>query len=410
MRLLTDFLRLNPSEWSGVFTTGATASNVLGLACGREFIINRRLEACLGPEEQESLGSLGLLRACHITKIDEIHIFTTMAHSSLYKASSILGLGRSSVQDVRVSDCDFTFDIQDLEGRLVSGQYNSVSIVVVSCGEVNTGLFASYGDSDLQAIRSLCDKYGAWLHIDGGESSLKFIDNRGVGLIFFVAFGIFARLLNGVPGFERIGQGAEGLELADSIAGDGHKLLNVPYDCGFFFCRHPSLAQQVFQNPNAAYLNTKNAATDTIQSPLNTGIENSRRLRGLPVYATLMAYGREGYLDMLLRQTRFARAVAAYLYDHDAFELLPRDVFTSRDRIDQDIFIIVLFKAKDGRLNEQLVQRTNASSKMYVSGTVWDNSPASRIAAANWQVDPDRDLEVVKQVLEDVVSKWTEGI
>lgn len=113
---------------------------------------------------------------------------------------------------------------------------------------------------------------------------------------------------------------------------------------------------------------------------------------------------------MLLRQTRFARAVAAYLYDHDAFELLPRDVFTSRDRIDQDIFIIVLFKAKDGRLNEQLVQRTNASSKMYVSGTVWDNSPASRIAAANWQVDPDRDFEVVKQVLEDVVSKWTEGI
>ncbi|KAK3175125.1 hypothetical protein OEA41_002371 [Lepraria neglecta] len=224
------------------------------------------------------------------------------------------------------------------------------------------------------------------------------------------AFGIFASLLNGVPGFERIGQGAEGLELADSIAGDGHKLLNVPYDCGFFFCRHPSLAQQVFQNPNAAYLNTKNAATDTIQSPLNIGIENSRRFRGLPVYATLMAYGREGYRDILQRQIRFARAVAAYLYYHDAFELLPRDVFTSRDRIDQDIFIIVLFKAKDGRLNEQLVQRINASSKMYVSGTVWDNSPASRVAAANWQVDPDRDLEVVKHVLEDVVSKWTEGI
>lgn len=188
MRLLTDFLRLNPSEWSGVFTTGATASNVLGLACGREFIINRRLEACLGPEEQESLGSLGLLRACRITKTDEIHIFTTMAHSSLYKASSILGLGRSSVQDVRVSDCDFTFDIQDLEGRLVSGQYNSVSIVVVSCGEVNTGLFASYGDSDLQAIRSLCDKYGAWLHIDGGKSSLKFVDNRGVGVDILRSF------------------------------------------------------------------------------------------------------------------------------------------------------------------------------------------------------------------------------
>jgi glutamate/tyrosine decarboxylase-like PLP-dependent enzyme len=225
-------------------------------------------------------------------------------------------------------------------------------------------------------------------------------------LTTFIAFGIFAKLLDGVPGFEHVAQGAEGLELADSITGDAHKLLNVPYDCGFFFCRHPDLAQEVFQNPNAAYLDTKTAATDIIRSPLNIGIENSRRFRGLPVYATLVAYGRDGYRDMLQRQIRFARAVAAYLYDHDAFELLPKVVFTSRDRIDQDIFIIVLFKAKDDGLNEQLVQRINTSSKMYVSGTVWDGSPASRIAVANWQVEPHRDLEIVKGVVEKVVETW----
>ena len=226
------------------------------------------------------------------------------------------------------------------------------------------------------------------------------------GLTILAAFGIFARLLDGVPGFERVAQGAEGLKLADSIAGDAHKLLNVPYDCGFFFCRHPDLAQQVFRNPNAAYLDTKTAATDAIRSPLNVGIENSRRFRGLPVYATLIAYGRDGYRDMLQRQIRLARAVAAHLYEHDAFELLPGDVFTTRDKIDQDVFIIVLFKAKDDGLNEQLVQRINASSKMYVSGTLWDGSSASRIAVANWQVEPHRDLEIVKSVVEEVVETW----
>lgn len=158
------------------------------------------------------------------------------------------------------------------------------------------------------------------------------------------------------------------MELADSIASDGHKLLNVPYDCGFFFCRHPSVSQQVFQNPNAAYLNTTNAGTDKIQSPLNIGIENSRRFRGLPVYASLIAYGRDGYRDMLKRQIRFARAVATYLYDHDAFELLPETVFNSKDRINQDTFIIILFRAKNKGLNGDLVKRINASSKMYVSG------------------------------------------
>ena len=344
LRLLMDLLRFDPKEWSGVFSTGATASNVLGLACGREYVLNERIKSRLGPDSEESVGSLGLVKACRVAGVEGIDIFTTMAHSSLYKASSILGLGRASVCDVGASNGCVAFDFQKLEQRLKSGHHNSASIVVVSCGEVNTGLFATHSLEEVQGLRNLCDKYGAWLHVDG-------------------AFGLFARLLDGLPEFETVAQGARGLTLADSVAGDGHKLLNVPYDCGFFFCRHPSVAQQVFQNPNAAYLNTNNAATDTIQSPLNLGIENSRRFRGLPVYATLMAYGREGYVDMLKRQIRFARAVAAYLFDHADFELLPRDIFRDRAEIAQNIFIIVLFKAKKKALNSTLVKKSTQAPR-----------------------------------------------
>ena len=387
LRLLLDLVRFDQSEWSGVFTTGATASNVLGLACGREYIVNERIKSRLGPSAEESVGSLGLLKACRIAGVEEINIFTTMAHSSLFKASSILGLGRACVHHVGTSNGDVTFDLQKLEQQLKLGQHNSASIVVISCGEVNTGLFATRSIAEVQALRNLCDKYGAWLHVDG-------------------AFGLFARLLDdGLPEFEAIAHGGRGLTLADSVAGDGHKMLNVPYDCGFFFCRHPNIAPQVFQNPNAAYLSNQTAATDTIPSPLNIGIENSRRFRGLPVYATLMAYGREGYTNMLKRQIRFARAVAAYLYDHAEFELLPKHVYSDRASIDRNTFMIVLFKAKNEALNDTLVERINASSKMYVSGTVWDNAPASRIAVSNWQVDPDRDLRIVKTVLENVLSE-----
>ena len=386
LRLLMDVLRFGQKEWSGVFSTGATASNVLGLACGREYILNQRIKSRLGPDSEKSVGSLGLLKACRIAGVEEIDIITTMAHSSLFKASSILGLGRACVHDVGTSKGYVAFDLQKLEQQLKSGHQNTASIVVVSCGEVNTGLYATHSLAEVQALRNLCDKYGAWLHVDG-------------------AFGLFARLLDGLPEFETVAQGTRGLTLADSVGGDGHKLLNVPYDCGFFFCRHPRIAQQVFQNPNAAYLSTKNADADTIQSPMNIGIENSRRFRGLPVYATLMAYGREGYADMLKRQIRFARAVAAYLFDHAHFELLPKDVFSDRASIDKNVYIIVLFKAKNEALNNTLVERINASSKMFVSGTVWDNCPASRIAVSNWQVDPHRDLNVVRTVLEKVSSE-----
>lgn len=179
--------------------------------------------------------------------------------------------------------------------------------------------------------------------------------------------------------------------------------MDEPYDCGFFFCRHPDIAQKVFQNSNAAYLSGSGTSA-TIPSPLNIGIENSRRFRALPVYATLRAYGRTGYREMLQKQIHLARAVAAYLFDHPAFELLPSSSDTN-DRTLARIYIIVLFRAKNDDLNKDLVQMINASSKIYVSGTSWEGKPACRIAVSNWQVDVARDSLLVKSTLHSIVEQ-----
>lgn len=100
-----------------------------------------------------------------------------------------------------------------------------------------------------------------------------------------------------------------------------------------------------------------------------------------------------------------ARAAASFFHGHPDFELLPQGMSESA-KIRHDIYIIVLFRAKDHRLNGSLVKRINSTSRIYVSGTVWDGSPASRIAVANWQVDPSRDFELLKSVVEDVLSAW----
>ena len=67
------------------------------------------------------------------------------------------------------------------------------------------------------------------------------------------------------------------------------------------------------------------------------------------------------------------------------------------------MYIIVLFRAKDEGLNKDLVKRINGSRKVYVSGTQWDGRPAARFAVATWMVDVERDLKLIRQVLEDVV-------
>jgi glutamate/tyrosine decarboxylase-like PLP-dependent enzyme len=379
--MLVQLLNLGP-EWGGrTFTTGATGANILGLACGREFVVNARLKNAAGVGGVGGVGELGILAACINVGIQEIQVLTTMGHSSLYKAASVNGLGRQSVKDIPVStDEPWKIDIDNLERELRRSEAGVVSIVAISAGEVNTGKFAVSGLDEMRKIRGLCDKYGAWLHVDG-------------------AFGIFARALPKTAEFAALHHLTSGLELADSITGDCHKLLNVPYDCGFFLTRSADTLSSVFQNPNAAYLSSGPDAS--IPSPLNIGLENSRRFRALPVYAVLLAYGRQGLGDIFARQVRLARGIAEFLKTSNDYDLLPSG--GRKDHFD-DIHIIVIFRAKNAKKNVDLVKDINGTRKMYVSGTKWGADPACRVAVSTWKVDVGRDLNLVKDVLTEVVG------
>ncbi|QVM07388.1 hypothetical protein D8B26_002088 [Coccidioides posadasii str. Silveira] len=383
LKLLLDLFRLETREWPHrTVTSGATASNVLGLACGREFVLRSVAER--KGIDCKSVGEYGIVEVLRAAGLSGLHVLSTLPHSSLGKAAGILGIGRSNVKTICTTENPLRFDMKRLEKQLASA--GMASIVAVSCGEVNTGRFATGGIDEFRQIRALCDKYGAWLHVDG-------------------AFGIFGRIFlddDSSAEFNSVRRGCEGLELADSITADGHKLLNVPYDCGFFFSRHASIAQDVFRNPNAAYLTFSIAAMDPVVSPNNIGIENSRRFRALPVYATLMAYGREGYQIMLERQIRLARRIADWLFDHPKYVTFPR--VSSRKELAESTFMIVLFGATDDDLNASLVNKINNTPLLYVSGTTWDGRPACRIAISNYKVDVERDFARVVSVLEDFVK------
>lgn len=165
-----------------------------------------------------------------------------------------------------------------------------------------------------------------------------------------------------------------------------------PYDAGIFFCRSAPTMTQVFMNPNAAYLSSGEGSE--IQSPLNIGIENSRRFRALPAYAVLLSHGREGIAEMQARIVRAARKLAEFVRDSDDYEWLPDPSATS-----SQTHIVILFRAKNDTLNEVLVQRINETRRMYVSGTKWRGKKACRIAVSSWKVDEETDVAIVKDVL-----------
>lgn len=172
-----------------------------------------------------------------------------------------------------------------------------------------------------------------------------------------------------------------------------------PYDNGIFLCRDAAVLTQVCSNPNAAYLASPGGQSDNILSPLNIGIENSRRFRALPVYAVLLSEGRDGMAAMFSRMVLLARELAAYVRDSAHYEWLPSQAASL-----ESVFVIVLFRAKDAALNEVLVDRINATGKMFVSGTRWDGQKAVRLAVGSWRVDVERDAAIVKGVLTDIAE------
>ncbi|KAI1459167.1 PLP-dependent transferase [Annulohypoxylon moriforme] len=402
LRLLLQLLNLglNPSngegngesdvglDWEGrTFTTGATASNILGLACGREEVVRRRLSH----GSEGTVGEVGILGACAEAGVREIRVLTSMGHSSLSKAASVVGLGRGAVKELPYSEAEpWRLNLDVVERELKRTEEGVASIVAISAGEVNTGRFATTGLEEMRRLRALADKYKAWIHVDG-------------------AFGIFARALPDTEEFAKLRESVAGLELADSITVDGHKLLNVPYDTGIFFTRRSSTLHAIFQNPNAVYL-TPSGSGPAIPSPLNIGIENSRRFRALPVYAVLVSEGPSGIAEMLVRMVRLARGIAHALVSPDEkpnlsddYELLPDSSAA------ESTHVIVMFRARDERLNSVLVKKIQESGEWYVSGTKWKGQPACRIAVSSWRVKVEEDLEFVKSKLADIAKEWKES-
>jgi glutamate/tyrosine decarboxylase-like PLP-dependent enzyme len=384
LNMLLDLFHLDRIIWgnSPTFTTGATASNVLGLAMGREWVLRRKAES--KDISLLSVGEHGVHEVMQSAGVKKIQILSTMHHSSIAKAASIVGIGRANVLSVGQTNdsgnltIGIDFDRLEEEGRTS----DVASILVISAGEVDTGQFATNGLEEMRRMRSICDQHGIWIHVDG-------------------AFGLLGRILppEDEAEFGGIVRGCQGLELADSITSDGHKLLNVPYDCGIYFCRHKGIAEEVFRNSNAAYL-TSAAPDDHISSPLNIGIENSRRFRALPVYATLLAYGRGGYVDMLKRQIRLAKRVVADLWDNGIYQVFPEA--SSKTEAVEKTFMVVLFSAKDEKLNRDLLRRINATKRIYASGTVWEGKSATRLAIAKWDVDVEADHKIIRDVLQEV--------
>lgn len=329
IKLLLDLFNL-PNDFLGGFVTGATMSNFTSLGVARQWI---------GKELGENFAKDGLSGT--------IKILSAVPHSSIIKCLSMLGVGSRNLVNVNVINSGReAIDLDDLKLKIeqLKGQ---PFILVSNAGTVNTADF-----DDFKEIATLKKRYNFWWHIDG-------------------AFGAFAACS---PKFRHL---LEGWETADSITIDCHKWLNVPYESAVFLIKDKfrELQMETFENSNAPYLG--NPIEDF--NYLNLLPENSRRLKALPAWFSLKAYGKKGYQNIVENSVEMARLLGDFIKTNDRFELL------APVRLNNVCFTIKGENDKSKVL--RYLNALNDSGKVFMTPTIYKGKQGIRASFVNWRTN-----------------------
>ncbi|MCD2182188.1 pyridoxal phosphate-dependent decarboxylase family protein [Rhizobium sp. GN54] len=330
-RWLLDLLDL-PRESSVGFVTGATVANFTCLAAARGAVLR---------EHGWDPDSRGLFGAPPLTVL-----IGDDAHTTVFSALQFLGLGHDRV--VRI-ETDGEGRIRPAAFERALAKHSGPVLAILQAGQINTGAFDPFA-----VLIPLAKAAGAWVHVDG-------------------AFGLWARASADRRAL------AEGVELADSWATDGHKWLQTPYDSGYAIVRD-EMAHRRAMTIAASYLPLAEAGE---RDPSHYVPELSRRARGFATWAMIRHLGRSGIAAMIERNCRAAATLAGRLAEHNGIAVL------NRVQLNQ---VVLRFGAKlspdaGDRLTQAVIALVQKDGRVFAGGAVWRGRQVMRLSVCNWQTD-----------------------
>ncbi|WP_455483971.1 L-2,4-diaminobutyrate decarboxylase [Haemophilus parahaemolyticus] len=278
---------------SGVFTSGGTQSNLMGVLLARDWAIASHWKNEDGSEWSVQRDGIP---ADAMKKVKVI--CSENAHFSVQKNMAMMGMGFQSVVTVP-SNTNAQMDVAALEQTLaqLKAEGKIAACIVATAGTTDAGAI-----DDLKAIRKLADEYQAWLHVDAAW---------GGALLLSKDYRHFL----------------DGIELTDSITLDFHKHFFQTISCGAFLLKDP--ANYRFIDYKADYLNSEYDEEHGVPNLVAKSLQTTRRFDALKLWFTVEALGEELYASMIDHGVKLTKAVEQYINDTAGLEMLVPSQFAS---------------------------------------------------------------------------------
>ncbi|WP_367986598.1 pyridoxal phosphate-dependent class III aminotransferase [Vibrio sp. NTOU-M3] len=259
----------------GIFTSGGTQSNQMGLMLARDWIADKL--------SGHSIQKLGLPEYADKLRI----VCSEKAHFTVQKSASWMGLGEKAVLTVTANP-DGTMDASQLDAVVADAKAQGLIpfAVVGTAGTTDHGAI-----DDLASIANVAEKHQLWMHVDGAYGGALILSKQKSRLA--------------------------GIERADSASVDFHKLFYQTISCGAVLVKDK--ANFKFLLHHAEYLNREH---DELPNLVDKSIATTKRFDALKVFMTMQSVGPTALGEMydhLLVQTQ---DVAELVRNHQSFELL----------------------------------------------------------------------------------------
>lgn len=326
-----------PASADGTIVSGGSAANLTGLLAARE-------AAFPGLWRR---GVAGVPEAARAVVLVSGH-----SHYSVERAVGLMGLGTDAV--VPVAERDGAMDVAALERALREARAGGrvPLAVVATAGSTATGRF-----DDLEAVADVAARERVWLHVDGAHGAS------------FLCSEALRPLLRGI-------------ERADSVAWDPHKMMFLPISTGAVFVRDRRHLDAAFQQ-SAPYLFHPRPGEDRSRDIGQRTLQCSKRLDALKLWVCLRHYGVRHFARLQEATVETTRLL------HE--KLVAADDFEPAHRPDSNILCFRWLPARarglppeaQDALQAELRERWNASGRGWITATLLEGRRVLRVTLIN---------------------------